>query len=400
MKNGRNHGETGEKSEKGRHRGFHYSDGAKQAEYDPDSLCLSGKRRFVQAGTAAAILVAAIGFCAANPVLAKELPLIGGVIERVQELLGFQEIPAEEIVTLEQTEPEQRESGIAEKEGTVDTDGGNAGISSMENSTETAEPMCYQASDQGYTITLTDYYATNQAIFLGVKIESENGFPEMSSSGDGESEIMVATLEEYSFRSGDPVHGGRPIRGQLVDEHTFLGMLRIDYKSIQTGDQGYYEEIPEEMTLQLEIPYFFLYPKGASEETVHGSWKFPEISVSQSDNGMQVIEINETNAAGFGLEKIEVSPVELTVYDISPEDHLVMTVVLDKEGRKLAYAGNNANELITSGYDISEITVYLYDYEEYMEIKGLAFKDLTAFRDTLEKNALYEKKIPLEIDKP
>lgn len=282
----------------------------------------------------------------------------------------------------------------------VDTDGGNAGISSMENSTETAEPMCYQASDQGYTITLTDYYATNQAIFLGVKIESENGFPEMSSSGDGESEIMVATLEEYSFRSGDPVHGGRPIRGQLVDEHTFLGMLRIDYKSIQTGDQGYYEEIPEEMTLQLEIPYFFLYPKGASKETVHGSWKFPELSVSQSDKGVQVIEINETNAAGFGLEKIEVSPVELTVYDISPEDHLVMTVVLDKEGRKLAYAGNNANELITSGYDISEITVYLYDYEEYMEIKGLAFKDLTAFRDTLEKNALYEKKIPLEIDKP
>ena len=29
----------------------------------------------------------------------------------------------------------------------------------------------------------------------------------------------------------------------------------------------------------------------------------------------------------------------------SPEDHLVMTVVLDKDGRKLTYAGNNTNEL-------------------------------------------------------
>ena len=213
-------------------------------------------------------------------------------------------------------------------------------------------------------------------------------------------QIMIATLEEYSFRSSDPVHGGRVLLGQLVDKHTFLGLIRIDYKSIQTGDQGYYEEIPEEMSLQLEIPYFFLYPKGASKETVRGNWKFPELSVSQSDKEMQVIEIGETNAAGFGLDRIEVSPVELTVYDIFPENHLVVTVVLDKDGRKLTYAGNNTNELAVSGYDISEITVYLYDYDEYMEIKGLALEEnSTAFREILEKNALYEKKISIETDK-
>lgn len=345
------------------------------------------KRKFVQTGAAAAILVAAIGFCAANPVLAKELPLIGGVIGRVQELLGFGEIPEEEIVALNPT-------------GQGKYNAGSTGIQSTETGVEAAEPAQYQTSDQGYTITLTDYYATNQAIFLGVKMECEEGFPEMSADSDGKSQIMIATLEEYSFRSGDPVHGGRALVGQLTDEHTFLGLIRIDYKSIQTGDQGYYEQIPEEMTLQLEIPYFFLYPKGASEETVHGSWKFPELSVSQSDKEMQVIEIGETNAAGFGLEKIEVSQVELTVYDIFPEGHLVMTVVLDKDGRKLTYAGNNTNELAVSGYDISEITVYLYDYDEYMEIKGLALEEnWTAFREMLEKNALYEKKISIETDK-
>ena len=133
---------------------------------------------------------------------------------------------------------------------------------------------------------------------------------------------------------------------------------------------------------------------------VRGSWKFPEFSIAQSDKEMQVIEIGETNAAGFGLDRIDVSPVELTVYDIFPEDHLVMTVVLDKDGRKLACAGNNTNELAVSGYDISEITVYLYDYDEYMEIKGLALgENSTAFREILEKNALYEKKISIETDK-
>ena len=345
------------------------------------------KRRFVQVGTAAAAIVVAIGFCGANPALAKELPLIGSVIERVQELLGFREIPAEEIVTLVSTEQGEYHTGGTE-------------IQSPETSAEAAEPVQYQATDQGYTITLTDYYATNQAIFLGVKMESEEGFPEMSSDSDGKSQIMIATLEEYSFRSSDPVHGGRALWGQLVDEHTFQGLLRIDFKSIQTGDQGYYEEIPEEMTLQLEIPYFFLYPKGASKETVRGSWKFQELSIAQSDKKMQVIEINETNAAGFGLDRIEISPVELTVYDKYPEDHLVMTIVLDNDGRKLAYAGNNTNELAVSGYDLSEITVYLYDYDEYMEIKGLAYKNPEAFREMLETNALYEKRISIETDEP
>ena len=320
------------------------------------------------------------------------------MIERVQELLGFQEIPTEEIVTLVPTGQGKFNAGEREEAG--DNNTGATGIQSTETSVEATEPAQYQVSDQGYTITLTDYYATNQAIFLGVKMESEEGFPEMSADSDGKSQIMIATLEEYSFRSGDPVHGGRALVGQLVDKHTFLGLIRIDYKSIQTGDQGYYEQIPEDMTLQLEIPYFFLYPKGASKETVRGSWKFTELSVSQSDKEMQVIEIGETNAAGFGLDRIEVSPVELTVYDIFPEDHLVVTVVLDKDGRKLTYAGNNTNELAVSGYDISEITVYLYDYDEYMEIKGLALgENPTAFLEILEKNALYEKKISIETDK-
>ena len=358
----------------------------------------SRKRKFVQTGAAAAAIVVAIGFCAANPVLAKELPLIGGVIGRVQELLGFGEIPEEEIVALDPTGQGKYNAGEREKAG--DNNTGATGIQSTETGVEAAEPTQYQTTDQGYTVTLTDYYATNQAIFLGVKMECEEGFPEMSADSDGKSQIMIATLEEYSFRSGDPVHGGRALVGQLTDEHTFLGLIRIDYKSIQTGDQGYYEQIPEEMTLQLEIPYFFLYPKGASEETVRGNWKFPELSVSQSDKEMQVIEIGETNATGFGLEKIEVSPVELTVYNKYPTDHLVMTVVLDKNGRKLPYAGNNTNELATSGYDISEIKVYLYDYDEYMEIKGLALgENSTAFREMLEKNALYEKKISIETDK-
>ena len=129
------------------------------------------KRKFVQTGATAAAIVVAIGFCAANPVLAKELPLIGGVIGRVQELLGFGEIPEEEIVALEPTGQGKYNAG--EREETGDNNTGATGIQSTETGVEAAELAQYQTTDQGYTITLTDYYATNQAIFLGVKISGD-----------------------------------------------------------------------------------------------------------------------------------------------------------------------------------------------------------------------------------
>ncbi len=40
--------------------------------------------------------------------------------------------------------------------------------------------------------------------------------------------------------------------------------------------------------------------------------------------------------------------------------------------------------------------MYLCDYDECMEIKGLTYKDPEVFRDTLEKNALYRKQISIE----
>ena len=91
----------------------------------------SRKRKFVQTGAAAAAIVVAIGFCAANPVLAKELPLIGNVIERVQELLGFQEIPTEEIVTLVPTGQGTYNAGEREEAG--DNNTGATGIQKYGN---------------------------------------------------------------------------------------------------------------------------------------------------------------------------------------------------------------------------------------------------------------------------
>ena len=88
---------------------------------------------------------------------------------------------------------------------------------------EATEPAQYQVSDQGYTITLTDYYATNQAIFLGVKMESEEGFPEMSADSDGKSQIMIATRRSIPSEAAIRYTGAGRLWGRL-----WMGILFVD----------------------------------------------------------------------------------------------------------------------------------------------------------------------------
>ena len=244
----------------------------------------------------------------------------------------------------------------------------------------------------------------------------------MATAGEGSSVIAMGTIEDYSFRKDDVYHGGRNLEGQLENDHTFVGMLRIDYESINVDGRKYDEacreaekngkelpgldadtwelymreyEIPEEMTLAFEIEYFFLYSAEGTER-VRGSWKFPELTIEQSDKDVRVIEIGEVNEAGVGLESIEVSPVEITLHPTAPSDRLIMAVALDKNGKKLPYAGTNTNELAVSGYDVSEITVYICDYDEYMDLKGYALQDDgNKFRETLDEKALYQKTVIL-----
>ena len=70
---------------------------------------------------------------------------------------------------------------------------------------------------------------------------------------------------------------------------------------------------------------------------------------------------------------------------------------MDKNGRKLASGSTNAYELATAGHDISTVTVYICEYDEYMdEIKAYALEDEETFRNILEEKALYKKVVDMQ----
>lgn len=343
-------------------------------------------------GTAAAVLLLSFGLCVTNPSLAASIPILGSIFAKVQEVFPFGKIPEDE---------------------------------SKKLYIENAQDPNYACpeEDSGFLVTFTEYYASNQAIYFGVQIKSEEKFPQFATMGDTGYQLLQArTDEKYSFRE-DIVGGIRNIEGRMEDDHTFVGVMRIDYDEIkvdgrkyekacreaeakgepmpdvtaQNRDQWYDEYvIPNEFHLDMTIKWLKGYCVQEEDEGYRkqGEWNY-SFDLSQSSQNVRTIQVEEINEQGIGVDYIEISSVELTIHTIEPADLLTFAVVLDRDGKMLLSGSNNAYELAIAGHDISTITVYICDYDEYMdEIKAYALRDDNEnFRRILEERALFKKVI-------
>ena len=370
-------------------------------EADPEKIkTISTRLRLRYAlPAAAAVFLTTIILCVADPVMAAKLPVIGKIFTVMQGHFGFGKLPEEGTVVLtpepDTSESDTLESGTPDSGNTVSKNRvseSDALVSDQENTRlqESASP--YQASGDGVTLSIEEYYASNQAIFLGIRMVTEEVLTD-----DLADKMLFLTNENYSFRKDDPNQGAWSYEYQRIDEHTFFGILRIDYDSIRRDTH----DIPEEFTMDIEFQKLWIYhtstDAGQTKQTIKGSWLIKNIPIRQSADGMQTIVVNDVNEAGFGVSHIELSPVELTIYPIEPADQLTFAVVLDKDGQILRFGGDNAYQLAVDGHDISEITVYICNYDEYMDVikEYTLADDAMALKKILEEQCLYQKTIAL-----
>ncbi len=359
-------------------------------------------------GSVAAVFVLMTAFCVMNPVLASEIPILGNIFTKLSDLFPFGQIPVEDTVVLYHTD---------EKNQTL-----------KEGEQNQSKQDSYTKKSGDITVTLTEQYASNQAIYIGVHVENAKEFPNMVQMLDGTQSLRVHLKEQYSFRT-DTVEMWRDIDGKFENKHTFDGILRIDYSEINVDDRKYQQalkeasgtdneevwitdenwsqylseyEIPEMFTMKLDIlnivgdlaepmpmegmksakeqenmtdeeweaymkslpQDFYDYPNKYQNWWQEGSWSF-DLTIEQKDSQSRVVEVNETNEAGIGLKSIEISSVELTFNTIEKAD--TVAVALDANGNKIENGSSNMYELAIADHDISKVYVYICDYEEYID---------------------------------
>lgn len=169
------------------------------------------------------VMAASFMFCMADPVMAKGLPIVGGIFEQLQDKVSFLGNFSDKAASLE---------------GNKSEDGNQAG----EN--------LYSKTDGGLTVTLSEIYANDQAVYLTMQLKSEKPFPDMNmfeKNGRNETPLELEYLQKYSFvdYSGEVgeerSYGSSVPEGSLVDDHTYNCILRLDMES-DTKDYTEYQK--------------------------------------------------------------------------------------------------------------------------------------------------------------
>lgn len=392
------------------------------------------------AGGLAAVLAIFFIYCISHPVVAKDLPWIGHLFERLQNRVSFY-----------------------------------GDFSDVAKPLESEDSQTFSRTQDGMTVTVSEVYANSSAIYLTLLMEREEPFPELAAmdwSGadqgrlpEGVSDVIpliyMEFQKDYSFMEypEKTEMDKATLEGMFLDDHTYSCILRIDF-AYDTMDKEVYDQkreelkqkIMEEMGLtqedltewskevdelytelsrrsedldqyikQKEIPGEFKFhldisriagivydeASNANEEVLlgEGSWNF-EIPVSIDESQTVTLEINERDEkTGAGLRSVVKTPYELTVNMLRGQgvNSYCEMRVLDADGNAMPhnYSSRFTNNFTIQDSDLSAVKIYILDAESYMEkLQNAAWYQENGCMEEgeewvrlLEKEALYQKTI-------
>ena len=372
-------------------------------------------KNMVRWGSAAAAITLICILLLSNPVLAAKIPIIGHIFEQVQDKYSY----TGDFSSLATTLEDEEEQTGAEPDDTAGKD---------------EENTAYSKSADGTTVTLSEIYCNDQALYITLTIESKEVFPDTFVDLNSNPVIALRTTENYSFNS-DTIHNLRYLEGKFIDEHTYAGIFRIDLSDVAYDATEYNEEVnkllangksddtdadinaeikkvdvPDEFNFDLEINQIIgdradtslLQNKLAGlteDETVDFTSKlvYPneyenywfdgpldyDLDVIVDSSRTTTMTINTTNDEGVGIASVEKTPFELKLNEIYPTEESqadYFPIALDANGDILPYGGgvggSYVNVFALQNHDISTVDIYICDYDEYMdELKGYYWSD-------------------------
>lgn len=159
------------------------------------------------AGGMAAVLAAGFIVCVANPVMAKELPVVGGLFAQLQDKVSFFGNFADKATPL--VDPVSEEAADA-------TD-------------VNVSERLYTVKENGLEISFSEVYANDQAVYLTMTAKNDEPFPDTMMMQETDKPIISLT-SDYSYSFLEEVNGMNIVypEGVFTDENTYACIIRLD----------------------------------------------------------------------------------------------------------------------------------------------------------------------------
>lgn len=323
----------------------------------------SVKKRWVSYTAAAAMLcVIGTAFCCANPTLASKIPIVGKIFERVEKDVTFSD-------------------DYSKKANVLNTQA--------------------QSENQGLTVTASEIYSDGLSVFLTLQVENEQGgFSHLPGNA-----LYLGGTWKLSDSEAEKVLLNNNLEGKIVDDHTFVGMLKLDLEKTARMENTL------ELCLSM-IGYDDDRELAAEEITafhqIEGNWKF-ELPFRIDDAGGKTILLNQENN-GYCLKNVQVSSSQVIVnvdvpytkenisweayekamqektgknsdFPMSFEEYVeemgksyeeCYTMVFNQEGERLLSREENCGKSVWAvhGMDISKLYIFVVDsFDAWVELK-------------------------------
>ena len=193
--------------------------------------------------TAAAAVFSTV--CITNPAFAENIPLVGNVFKQLGNSLGFYGDYSKYAKQLtESTEDTQ----------SVDSDGSQAGSSNSQNAQaedqnttenhnadKTKDNESYSKTVDGTTVTLSEVYCNEMALYLSMTIHTEDKFPDTFITSDGKPNIKLSenSTVKYDYMDGKSNLFNAYLDGKMLDDNTYAGVLRIPVEDMTVDEAGW-----------------------------------------------------------------------------------------------------------------------------------------------------------------
>lgn len=401
------------------------------------------RKRIIKAGAAAATVILGICIFASSPALASRVPVIRDIFKLFQDDYSYPGDFDSVAEKLEEPETAEAESNEAEAAESKYTEANEAGPKDTESSGQAEEnpatvDMRYTKTNNGVTVSVSETYCSAEAVYMSLMITSEEKFPETGAAAWDCPGICIKTVERYPFTDAeDPGYGFGYLEGDFLDEHTYVGIYRIDIADITQHDREKKEELLRSDYLSMDFTITQIIGDKANpdkpdyqgktkeeleamtdeefnafmKEVYDGEWsRFPnthehwwyegpftfELDIAVDKENAQIVTVDERNETGAGLYSVSKTLFEVTVeMDCSEERlmQLVSLVVLDADGKLLSRGSSmRGTTFVVGNRDVSKIYVYICDRQEYTD-ELLRYRESEDFRQILDERALYGKEI-------
>lgn len=178
--------------------------------------------------------------CITNPAFAANIPLVGSIFAELGNSLGFSGDYSKYAEQLERRKPES--------ENAQETEENNPKVKNADDTTSDAEATdtdaAFSQTVDGTTVTLSEVYCNDEALYLSMLIETEEKFPETGVTLDGTPNINIHNTgmhfsynPSYNQEETDRINGY--LDGKILDDHTYAGVLRVELSETTVDEDGW-----------------------------------------------------------------------------------------------------------------------------------------------------------------